>query len=134
MVFTASNSYYADTILDYLDPYKEIFQYRLYREHCVQSDQGYLIKDLRILGNRNLKDIILIDNCSCSFAFQPDNGIPIVPFFDNKNDDELNFLTDFLFDLEDENDVRIKIKEYFNVTMFSKKYFTPNYFLVNMCD
>ncbi len=53
------------------------------------SEEGYYIKDLRIFGNRELKDIIIIDNNATCFAYQIDNGIPIVPFYDDENDEEL---------------------------------------------
>lgn len=35
IVFTASHSCYANVVLDYLDPKKELISCRLYREHCV---------------------------------------------------------------------------------------------------
>ena len=51
------------------------------------------IKNLRVLGNRNLADILIIDNAAYSFGYQLDNGIPCVPFYDNKSDVELkNFI------------------------------------------
>lgn len=34
VIFTASQQEYADAILDELDPDNELFQHRLYRQHC----------------------------------------------------------------------------------------------------
>jgi CTD small phosphatase-like protein 2 len=48
VVFTASHQVYADAILDYIDPKHELFQHRLYRQHCVLTPEGYYVKDLRI--------------------------------------------------------------------------------------
>ena len=39
--------------------------------------------------NRNLKDIIIIDNLAHSFVLQPDNRIPIIEYINNKYDKEL---------------------------------------------
>ena len=39
------------------------------------------MKDLQIIANRSLKDMVIVDNAVYSFAFQLDNGIPIVPFY-----------------------------------------------------
>jgi len=47
---------------------------------------GLKIKDLRIIKNRKLKDLILVDNLVHSFGLQLDNGIPILDFTNNKND------------------------------------------------
>lgn len=68
MIFTASNEDYANKIIDYLDPKKEYVDYRLFRNDCINLSFGCHIKDLRIL-NRNLKDILLIDNSAYSFAY-----------------------------------------------------------------
>lgn len=35
IVFTASHQVYADAILDYLDPKRDLIQFRLYRQHCI---------------------------------------------------------------------------------------------------
>ena len=80
IVFTAGQPHYADPILDYIDPERVFFQHRLYRKNCNLIDKGIFVKDLRILQNRQLKDIIIVDNSIISFAFQMENGIPILPF------------------------------------------------------
>ena len=49
------------------------------------------VKDLRIM-NRNMSDTILIDNAAYSYAFQVDNGIPIIPYYEGKTDFELKAL------------------------------------------
>ena len=41
------------------------------------------VKDLRVIRNRKPSDIILIDNAMHSFAFQVDNGIPIISWHDD---------------------------------------------------
>ena len=54
IIFTASNSCYANVVIDYLDPDNEFITQRLYREHCIMTSDGNYVKDLRILANRNL--------------------------------------------------------------------------------
>lgn len=79
IIFTASSSSYADVVLDYLDPHKKYFAHRLYRQHCT-LEKGYYTKDLRI-ANRRLEDSVLVDNSAFSFMIQPENGIPVLPFY-----------------------------------------------------
>jgi len=50
------------------------------------TEEGVHIKDLRVIGNRDLKDLVIVDNAAYSFGYQIDNGVPIIPFYDNKND------------------------------------------------
>jgi len=100
VAFTASEKSYADSVLDFIDPANQIFDMRLYRNNCVKTPFG-MVKDLRIIENRDLKDIILIDNSCLSFAFNINNGVPILPFFDNENDEELKHLTYYLNRLQD---------------------------------
>lgn len=38
---------------------------------------GVYVKDLRIIRDRDIKNIIIVDNSIISFAYQMDNGIPI---------------------------------------------------------
>jgi len=68
VVFTASHPWYADAVLDYLDPDNVMVHHRLYRDDCV-SLEGVHVKDLRVIANRDLADIVLIDNAAYSFAY-----------------------------------------------------------------
>lgn len=68
VVFTASHKWYADVILDYIDPKKEYIQHRFYRDHCIKTKDNVYIKDLRVFKNRDLKDMIIVDNAVYSFG------------------------------------------------------------------
>ena len=105
MVFTASHQCYANEILDYLDPEGELIHHRLYREHCSLTDSGYYVKDLRILG-RPMRDVLLVDNAAYSYAYQLDNGVPILPYFHGSTDYELPALQRYLLGLLEESDLR----------------------------
>ena len=67
----------------------------LYRQHCVNTEYGH-IKDLRIIKNRLIKDMLILDNNCLSFAFNINNGVPILPYYDNDLDEELKHLTFYL--------------------------------------
>jgi CTD small phosphatase-like protein 2 len=56
------------------------------------------VKDLRVIANRDLKKMVLVDNAPYSYYFQLDNGIPIVPFYDDSTDTELLTLHKFLME------------------------------------
>jgi CTD small phosphatase-like protein 2 len=43
IIFTASHSSYANTVLDFLDPNNEFFSHRLFRESCIQTKDGVII-------------------------------------------------------------------------------------------
>ncbi|TNV83176.1 hypothetical protein FGO68_gene9050 [Halteria grandinella] len=104
ITFTASDQQYADAILDFLDPNRELIAHRLYRQHCIETfvDNGEesvrlgYVKDLRIIRNRALSDMVIVDNSVLSFLFQVDNGVPILPFYTNKQDEELVHLSFYL--------------------------------------
>ena len=109
IIFTASIAAYASPLLDILDKGKNI-QYRLYREQC-NFVNGVFIKDLKRL-NRSLKDVIIIDNSPLAYAFDVDNGLPILSWFDNRDDKELLLLEPILKFLGKVDDVRKYIKKF----------------------
>jgi len=84
IAFTASHESYADVVLDEIDPDREFIKHRLYRHHCFEIHPNIYTKDLRII-NRDLSQIVLVDNAPYSYIFQLENGIPILPFY--KGDD-----------------------------------------------
>ena len=103
VIFTASLSKYADPLLNIID--KQGFcPFRLFREHCTLINSTF-IKDLKKLG-RDLKDIIIIDNSPISFVLNKLNGLPILSWFDDRNDQELKKLIPLLEFLSQVNDVR----------------------------
>ena len=122
VAFTASHESYADSVLNYIDPNKKYFEYRLYRAHCVlcvMNEMKFYIKDLKILEDSyDLKDVVIIDNSVLSFAYHLDNGIPISPFYDSKTDTELLDIADFLVKYADENDIRDKLKEEYKLNQY----------------
>ena len=122
IAFTASHESYADSVLNHLDPEGKYFEFRLYRCHCVLcivNGMKFYVKDLKIVEDLySLKDVVIIDNSVLSFAYHLDNGIPISPFYDSKNDNELLEIADFLVKYANENDIRDKLKEVYKLSQY----------------
>jgi RNA polymerase II subunit A small phosphatase-like protein len=93
ILFTASTKFYADLVVDQIDPDRKI-KYRLYRESCSKLGGSY-VKDLSKIG-RDLSKTIIIDNSAVAYLFQPYNAIAITSWYDDKNDTELFYIMDIL--------------------------------------
>ena len=114
-IFTASVKAYADAVLDYLDPNKNLIQFRLYRNNCINVNDKIFVKDLRIIKGIDIKDIILLDNSIYSFSAQINNGILVNSFFNDKNDIELYNVLEYLLNfLVKADDVRVINEQFFN--------------------
>jgi Dullard-like phosphatase family protein len=121
IVFTASHKWYADVVLNHLDPTGELIHYRLYRDSWYKTDDNVYIKDLRIIQNREMCDIVIVDNAVYSFGFQLDNGIPIIPYYEDPDDEELFHLIPYLEILAEGDDVRLKNREAFQLREMAKE-------------
>jgi len=119
VIFTAAMSCYAETIIKELDPEKKLVSYILDRSFCLETKNGFYIKDLRIIKNRDLKNMVLVDNLVHSFGFQVENGVPIIPFYDNKADQELRHLIPYLKFLSTAKDLREINKQTFKLHNYS---------------
>ena len=123
-VFTAGTQDYADACLDYLDPERQIIKHRLYRQHCVNPISGVYVKDLRIIRDRELKNIIIVDNSIISFAYHLNNGIPIKAYMRQEKDEELLYMVTFLEECFSYNDFRSHIKKTFCLQKLQEKHGT----------
>ena len=122
VVFTASHQAYADAVLDFMDPEKKYFKYRLYRNNCSLVDVDgtkFYVKDLDIFDQHyDLKDIVIIDNSVLSFIYHLENGIPIVPYYNEDKDGALYIVGLYLMHIFKEDDLRTSNKKYINLDSF----------------
>lgn len=119
IVFTSSSRKYAEPILNFIDPNNTIFNLRLYQSDCSRINTGnevIFLKDLRLFeGIENfIGKVVCVDDDLMSFAYNMENGVPIVPFSQNCNcysgdDEELWYLGKFLEELSEDEDVRKEI-------------------------
>lgn len=115
IVFTAGKESYAKPIVEYLDPKKCCIAYLLHRDQCVQV-KDWIIKDLRVVGRRELKDMVIVDNSVISFAGNLDNGIYVPTYEGDPNDRELLPIIDFLKEIHSVDDVRPYVREFAGIS------------------
>ena len=122
VVFTASHQAYADAVLNFMDPNKKYFKYRLYRNNCSLVDVDgakFYVKDLDIFDEYyDLKDIVIVDNSVLSFIYHLENGIPIVPYYSEDKDGSLYVVGLYLVHIFHEKDLREANKKYINLDSF----------------
>ena len=90
-----------------IDPLGETVTRLLSRKHCTPLEPGVFAKDLAALDlaalDRPLERVVLVDDTATSFLPQPDNGIPIAPFFGDPHDRSLPQLLPVLREHERRN-------------------------------
>ena len=69
----------------------------------------------------DLKNVVIVDNMPHSFGFQLENGIPILEWRNNPNDEELKLLTKYLLEGLKEDDMRVYNRSRFNLVELMKK-------------
>ena len=125
VIYSSGNKNYVDAILDFLDPEHIYFNFRLYREHCnkfIINNKIYFTKNLNVFKNIcPLKDIVIVDCSVIGFGFFLENGIPIVPYYDSKEDVELELLSYYLLSISSNNDLRIALKRDIGLDYYLQK-------------
>jgi Dullard-like phosphatase family protein len=110
-IYTASTINYCNSIINLIDPERNIFKEILFRNDCLNINNQIFIKDISIF--QNMENVIIVDNSLYSFMNQISNGILINSFYGDKSDMELlnvlNYLIGFLSNAQD---VR-KVNEHF---------------------
>ena len=127
-VFTAAIEQYAVEIVNYLDPKRKFIKVVLSREDCHEILQNVYVKDLRIIKNRDPSRVFLIDNCAYSYGYQMDNGIPIVPYHEGKDDLELRYLEQYLHMLNHQHDPLAFNRNYFRTHILAQEEHFPEAF------
>ena len=114
VLWTSAADSYVSGLVNEIDPKRTRFLDVLTREACVDLRNGSFTKDLSILG-RPLERMVLIDDSVASFLKQPDNAIPINPWFGDAQDRALPLLIPMLRGLERVTDVRDNLRTSYNV-------------------
>ena len=105
VIFTAGIKFYADIVIQGLDS-KDKIDYRLYRQHTDVVD-GINVKDLSKLG-RDLSKVVIVDNIKENFQRQPENGLHIIDFEGDENDQELIYLLEDLLQLFSKSGIDVR--------------------------
>ena len=121
-VYSASSKNYLNSIIKNIDK-NNIIKKCFCRDDCIKyvedheedfdkpNDKFNYVKDLKKI-NKELRNIVFIDNNAISFKLQEKNGIPIKSWFDDYEDIELYKLIPILKNLSGFYDVRIEISKF----------------------
>ena len=82
---------YSNLIIRQIERNRNLFDYNLYREHCVLIGNKF-VKDISIIG-RDMKKIIMVDDVPENLERHIDNGILILPYdgSEESEDDRILF-------------------------------------------
>jgi len=115
VLFSANIDNYTSKVAQQIQKDGNFFKHVVSKEYLHHSKEfDFFIMDLNILlGQRDLKDIIVVSNTCGRYLFHLYNGIPVKEYTGNKKDLSLIALTKYLKTFKSVNDVRAKIREDF---------------------
>ena len=124
ILFSSGTLDYIMPIVNIIEKNEKFFEYILYRKHISVLNNGEYYKNLNLL-NRNIKNIIIIDDMYKNFQLHKNNGICIKPFYGDIINDRnvLQFLGKILqkirYDADVTGDIRISLQNQKNL-MYSQ--------------
>ena len=80
------------------------------------------MKDLRIIKNRRIEDIVVVDNTILSLRNQLENVIYIPAYKGNEDDTELISIMDFLVKIANTSDVRPYVTKFAGIKLIYKDF------------
>ena len=125
ILFSLGTSEYVSPIIKNIEKKEKFFEHILYREHVTYDDNGNFFKNLNLL-NRDVKNILIVDDNSKNFKYHKSNGICIKPFYGDLNNDKItlkilgNILFKIRYDADLTGDIRISLNKEKNNMLFSQ--------------
>ena len=116
ILFSSGTKDYVESIVKLIEENENYFEYVLYRQHVSFDEKGEYFKNLNLL-NRDIKNILIIDDKEKNYKYHKSNGISIKPFNgDNENDINIldllgQILIKIRIDVEDSGDIRISLNK-----------------------
>ncbi|GIL69636.1 hypothetical protein Vretimale_10282 [Volvox reticuliferus] len=121
VIFTAGLEDYAKPIVDALDPKRNLFAHRIYREGTLRTEYYQCVKDMARVG-RDLRRTVLVDDTPLAFLHQPDNGVPVLGFRGDPDDRLLQeAVLPLMQVLSKEADVRRVLQRRFDMTTWFRR-------------
>eukprot|EP00884_Botryococcus_braunii_P002425 jgi/Botrbrau1/12183/Bobra.0186s0090.2 len=134
-IFSAGSEHYVQSVVQQIDPERKYIDQVFSREHV----HGYRVDDvskpsvlwlkIKDVGGffegsypRSEKRVVIVDDVIAFFVKQLANVVPIAPFLGDSGDRELDVLLEFLKSLVRLDDVRLGIKNRFNLQRHLENY------------
>ncbi len=108
-------------VIEAIDPHHRFIYLALSRDSCIQVG-AHPIKDLRVMGNRELANIVIIDNTPICFCANMDNGIYVPSYAGASDDAELMTLSTFLLEIAGVADVRPYVSRFAGIKRLYQTY------------
>ena len=125
ILFSLGTNEYVSPIIKNIEKKEKFFEHILYREHVTYDDNGNFFKNLNLL-NRDVKNILIVDDNYKNFKYHKSNGICIKPFNGDSNNDKNtlkilgNILYKIRYDADLTGDIRISLDKEKNSILFSQ--------------
>jgi Dullard-like phosphatase family protein len=125
ILFSSGTNEYVTPIIKHIEKKEKFFEHILYRQHVTYEENGNFFKNLNLL-NRNVKNILIVDNVFENFKNHKSNGICIKPFYgDALNDKNTlkvlgNILYKVRYDADITGDIRVSLAKEKKTALYSQ--------------